>query len=274
MKGARIGICICLLLCSLVLLMPTGVSATDMDEGKCGDNVYWKYELDGTLTISGTGEMWIFYSAEGPWAAFTTSVKRVIIEDGVTSIGEYAFRDFENLSYVQIPESVLSIGGAAFLNCTALTEITLPSGITKIYFSTFSGCASLIGIVLPDGVTGIAPGAFEGCTSLEYIVIPAGLVGIGYDAFKDCSNLWHILYRGNKGQWKNLTIPIYHADDQDNADALEDVKVHYGARWRKQIDPTTDLCKICRRNIIFSVLFVAAAVFVVVKIIRRRNRLF
>ena len=300
MKKLTVCLSVLLALCCCVLLLPSQVSATGMDEGKCGDYVYWKYDLDGTLTISGIGKMWTFYTGEGPWAAFSAAVKRVVIEDGVTSISQYAFRDFENLSTVQIPDSVQEIGGAAFYNCTALTEITLPSGITEIAFSTFygcsalraivlpdgveeiaasgfEGCTSLEYIVLPDGVEGIADSGFEGCTSLEYMVIPASLRGMGEDALKDCTSLGHIFYCGRKGQWKNLTNPITlspFCGDEDVAVVLKAAKVHCGVRWRNQFDPDTDLCKICLRNIVIPVALAAVAVLVAVKLIRRRNRLF
>ena len=112
----------------------------DVQTGSCGDNV--KYSLDtstGVLTISGTGKM-TDYSAEDCPFNNRAYIKSVIIENGVISIGNYAFSYFGSLTNVTIPNSVTSIGYDAFNYCESLTSVTIPDSVTSIGDWAFSGC--------------------------------------------------------------------------------------------------------------------------------------
>ena len=166
------------------------------------DNLTWTLDADGTLTISGTGAMKDYDNGDNRSPVYNNSdVKKIVIEDGVTSVGDYAFRSCNNLTSITIPDSVTSIGNSAFYNCSSLTSITIPDSVTSIGTATFSGCKNLTSITIPDSVTSIENSEFVGCknltritipdscTSLTSITIPDSVISIGDAAFKYCSNL-------------------------------------------------------------------------------------
>ena len=183
--------------------------------GTCGENLTWKLE-DGALTISGTGAMTDYSPIQGPqlpWAA--AKIKSVVVESGVTSIGDFAFAGQVGLTSITIPDSVTSIGDYAFYNCSSLASIAIPDSVTSIGSNIFYGCSSLKSITIPDSVTNIGEGAFCGCAGLADddgfvivrnmlygyfgkgadVVVPTGVTGIDKDAFYGCSSL------------KSITIP-------------------------------------------------------------------
>ena len=156
-------------------------------------NLTWKLDADGTLTISGTGAMKNYKDGnQSPASQKKDSTKKVVIEDGVTSIGKYAFKGCSGLTSITISDSVTSIGNYAFYNCSSLTDIVIPSSVTSIRSSTFYGCSSLTSITIPDGVTSIGNYAFSNCSSLKSVTIPNSVTSIGNFAFKGCSGLTSI----------------------------------------------------------------------------------
>ena len=161
---------------------PAGASV--VASGTCGENLTWKLNDEGTLTISGTGEM-----TDSPWRDSYDEIKKVIIKDGLTSIDGSAFFNCSNLMSITIPDSVTSIGGSAFFNCSDLTSITIPDSVTSIGHSAFDGCSSLTSIVIPDGVTSIGRYVFYECSSLASIVIPDSVTSIGAYSFLNCISL-------------------------------------------------------------------------------------
>ena len=185
-----------LILCAMLMT----VSAADVVfSGKCGDNVTWTLDSDDTLTISGSGNMYNYdydndydyddYAYPAPWYSYRNTIRNVVIKDGVTSIGEYAFYKCSKLTSVTIPNSVTNIGGFSFNYCSSLTGINLPDNITKISHDTFSGCTSLKNIIIPDSVTVIGSYAFYNCSSLTNVTLPDRLTAINERAFYHCSSL-------------------------------------------------------------------------------------
>ncbi len=199
-------------------LLPATVLAADIvDSGTCGaegdgSNLTWTLDSDGVLTISGSGDMYDYYSSSAPWHGSSSRVKSAVIAEGVTSIGEYAFYDCRSLTSVTIPDSVTSIGEWAFSNCTSLTSVTIPDSVTSIGEWAFSYCTSLTSVTIPDSVTSIGReafykcesltsvtipdsvtlidnGAFQGCTSLTSVTIPDSVTSIGKEAFSYCQSL-------------------------------------------------------------------------------------
>ena len=139
-----------LLLCAVPLglgLVDTAYAAETANSGTCGDNVTWMLTSDGTLTISGTGAMTDYYnSGATPWHSVCSQIKSVIIEDGVTRIGNYAFSYCDALAGVTIPDSVTTIGDQAFKDCKALTSMAIPGSVTMIGDWAFDGCGALTDI--------------------------------------------------------------------------------------------------------------------------------
>ncbi len=162
--------------------------------GKCGDNLTWKLVENGTLTISGTGEMYDFDEEEGlyaPWYDFRESITKLVIENGATTIGNYAFHGCKNLATVSIPDSVELFGAYAFWGCNSLQAIKIPESQPIIFGYTFSGCSSLTSITIPEGVQRIGERAFAG-SGLTSITIPDSVTFIGNYAFKMCTDLTEV----------------------------------------------------------------------------------
>ena len=136
-----------------------------VSSGTCGTDLTWELLSDGTLKISGTGEM----IALPRWYSARESIKKIIIDDDVTSIG-----------------------AAAFMNCSNLSEVVIGCGVTKIESDAFYGCISLENIDIPSGVTEIASEAFFGCTNLKYVSIGSGVMTLGSQVFRDCPSLFQI----------------------------------------------------------------------------------
>ncbi len=211
------------LIAAMAMLIVCGWALADTS-GTCGENLTWTLTEDGLLTISGTGEMTDYDYTGGPWRS---RPQQVVIEDGVTSIGDYAFANCSNLESITIPDSVTSIGKRTFSFCSSLTSITIeegnpayssvdgvlfdregielitcpggktgsytiPSTVTSIGNYAFFECSNLESITIPNGVTGIGECAFAYCYSLESITIPDGVTSIGVYAFDDCSSLTSI----------------------------------------------------------------------------------
>ena len=229
-------LCVCLIITLFSGAGLFSVSAATYS-GTCGDNVTWSYDASTyTLTISGTDEMSNYshsYNSAGtsaPWSQYYNTIKSLIIEDSVTSIGGYAFRNHTGLTSVTIPDSITSIGNYAFEGCTRLkkvnyigdianwckisfagpdsnplyyahnlyindelvTDLIIPNSVTSISNYAFCSCTGLTSITIPDSVTEIGGVAFYGCTGLTSITIPDSVTSIGYSAFAGCTGFTSI----------------------------------------------------------------------------------
>ena len=155
-------------------------------DGTCGTNVYYSYDSSTkTLHFFGTGSI----ENNSSWNSYHEDIKTVVIDNGVTSIGDHAFEGCTSLANITIPGSVTSIGDHAFEGCTSLTSITIPNSVTSIGDHAFEGCTSLTSITIPNSVTSIGDQAFDDCESLTSITIPNSVTCIGDFAFYDCTGL-------------------------------------------------------------------------------------
>ena len=193
---------------------PTPPSETIVASGTCGDNLTWKLDDEGTLTISGTGAMTDYTkSGVAPWNKDYEEIRFVVIENGVTTIGEYAFENCTLLESVAISDSVEKIGKYAFSGCSALKRISLPDSIAQIGDYAFRA-SGLEAVKIPEGVTLLGEGMFARCPNLQTvelpstlqtireiafigsglnkIVLPENLKYIGYECFYECTNLEEI----------------------------------------------------------------------------------
>ena len=210
-------------------LLPAAVLAADIvDSGTCGaegdgSNLTWMLDSKGALTIRGTGEMAHYgknYRDACLRAPWPTDIKTVTIENGVTSIGGYAFYSCEELAAITIPDSVTSIGMSAFEDCESLAAITIPGGVTRISQNAFSSCWNLTDIVIPKSVTSIGVSAFYDCRKLTAIIIPGNVTSIGKRAFSGCDALKDIYYAGSEAQWTSAIT------DRGTVELGDDVTVH------------------------------------------------
>ena len=150
----------------------------------------WKLDDQGTLTISGNGEMDDFTDdSEEAWRKYKTNICSVVIDKGVTSIGYYAFYNCSSMTSVTIPDSVTSIRYRAFDGCSGLTSVTIPDSVTYIDIDAFWGCSGLTSVTIPGSVTSIRDSAFYGCSGLTSVIIPDSLSSIDYGTFWHCSGL-------------------------------------------------------------------------------------
>ena len=144
-----------------------------------------------TLTISGSGKMkdWIG-GGSGDYHSdtYVGFIQKIIIEDGITYIGQHAFAKCSGLTSVEIPNSVTSIGGWAFRDCSSLEKVEIPNGITSLETNIFESCIRLKEITIPNSVTSIGNDAFFGC-GFETIEIPNSVTSIGESAFAGCTKL-------------------------------------------------------------------------------------
>ena len=169
----------------LLIALLMGLSANAEKSDSCGPNLKWHLTDDGVLTITGKGKMYDYHSYHrAPWR--NSGVKRIIIGDSVTTIGNYAFSGCSSLTSVNIPNSVTTIGEYAFRDCSSLTSVTIPNSVTTIGKSAFHGCSALISVTIPNSVTTIGDDAFSGCTSLTSVNIPNSVTTIGSSAFSGC----------------------------------------------------------------------------------------
>lgn len=169
MKHAKQCLSILLVLLMLCTSVPLVFSAT-VDSGTCGDNVMWTLDDTGTLTISGTGEMDDYY-LNTPWEQNKDLIKSVIIQDGVTSIGKYAFYECESLESATMGNYVKTIALGAFRGCTCLDEVTMSSSIETISAQAFAFCTSLSSISIPSSIANISSTAFVKCSALNQVFI-------------------------------------------------------------------------------------------------------
>lgn len=148
-------------------------------------------------TLLDTGVMYFYLRVDPSYGGepedfdfeYKDRVTEIIIEEGITGIGEYAFEGYTNLKKVTIPSTVKVIRQNAFRNCTSLTNIKLPDNITEIESGAFEDCTSLKTIRLPANLETIPLWGFRGCTSLETVEIPDGVTEIGSSAFRNCREL-------------------------------------------------------------------------------------
>lgn len=167
---------------------------TDAPSGKCGENVNWELK-DGVLTISGTGDMANFSADDVPWAKKRITITSVIIEEGVTRIGQCAFFQCTNMTSVSIPNSVMYINASSFAHCSALTSLTIPGNVADIQGFAFGDCSGLTAITCKAATPPTMPteyGPFEGVDKSIPVVVPDASVKAykEADGWKDFTNLF------------------------------------------------------------------------------------
>ena len=135
----------------------------------------------------------------------------LIIGNGVTEIGDYAFYGCSSLTSVTIGDSVTSIGNSTFNNCSSLTSVTMPDSVTTIGYSAFRSCSSLTSVTIPDSVTTIGNDAFYNCNSLTSVTIGDSVTTIGNDAFWLCSSLTSV-YINDIAAWCNISFGNLHSN--------------------------------------------------------------
>ena len=246
---------------ALILCLPflTGSVMADepefVDSGTCGENLTWTLDSEGTLTISGEGDMYNYgdnrYNSgkPAPWSSYRSNITHVVVESGVTSIGNCAFgqyqsvginppviRTYSSIQTVSLPDTVISIGDNAFSGCQSLQQINMPtqlnsvgvmaffecSALTHIEFpdtcvtlgySLLENCINLKSVRLPEGLEAIPNFMVAGCDDLEAIDIPDTVTSIGGYAFHRCYSLKEIVIPAGVTEIADYTFPTFSLTD-------------------------------------------------------------
>ena len=191
------------------------------DEFECGDNLMWSLSEEGVLTISGTGAMDDFaFERDVPWYRFKDKVKSIVIEDGVTSVGNNAFPYCINATAVMMANSVEKIGDYAFKNGYNIVDLTLSNKLTSVGKEAFSSCSKITSLDLPETLTTTGHYAFSGCKALTSLTIPGSLKTIDGYAFAGCSGLTEVTISDG--------VKSIQAGAFQNCTALASVHIPYG----------------------------------------------
>ncbi len=242
----------------MVILFAFSASALS-ETGQCGDNVYWNYDSStGEVVISGSGPMYDYEDyIYSPFYNHRSSIKKVVIKDGVTSIGDYAFYACKTLTIVTISDSVTRIGKNALSYCDNINSITvgenntnyssdscgvlfnkektilfkypsgnkrtsyeIPNWVTSIDDYAFYYSKSLTSIIIPNTVASIGDYGFYKCEELKSIIIPDSVTDIGEIAFGGCENLESVVIGAGVTTIENRTF--------DSCYSLKDVSIPDG----------------------------------------------
>ena len=166
-------------------------AAVKPDSGNCGTNLSWYFDGNSTLTIKGYGAMQNFVYdtsknyTDNPWYKYRTYIKKVVLPNGITSIGNYAFVWGSKISEIVWPTdgNLKTIGSYAFYECDGLTRIALPNGVTSVGAYAFAYCSYVTSISLPGSLKTIGKYGFA-YTAVTSISLPSGLTTIGVEAFR------------------------------------------------------------------------------------------
>lgn len=153
--------------------------------GTCGAEVRWHFNQEsGELTICGTGPMTDYFSeTETPWYDYQEKIKKLLVEEGVTTLSDYGFAGCSNMKEIVLPSTMEILGTYSLRDCAALTEVKVPEGVRLIGAKVFSVCAGLKKIYLPLSLKAVDMKAFEKTTELKEVV-----------------------YAGNSSQWNQIRI--------------------------------------------------------------------
>ncbi len=188
-----------------------------------GSNLTYTLDNSGTLTISGTGAMADYSSTNlTPWSSYNTSITKVVINEGVTSVGNYAFNTYSSITEISLPNTLTRIGNYSFDNCQNITSVVIPNSVTEIGSSAFYNCNKVTGTTIPASVTKIGmyafnnwavtsigpddgdydikyqwtdkipDNAFYGCSLITDVTIPGTITEIGSNAFASNRNLKNV----------------------------------------------------------------------------------
>lgn len=196
-----------------------------IESGSCGENAFWKFFSDGTLEISGTGQI-----ESVPWTGdhdFLDGIVRLIISDGITSIPEDCFFGAENLVSAILPDSITVINDNGIRQCSNLILEHLPADLTYLGFSAFCDCNSIAITKMPVGLVYVGDYQFRECFGLQKIYFYSTPV-IERNAFVRCYNLTDIYVPWAEGEVDGAPWRA------DNA------TIHYNTQYDANGEPITE----------------------------------
>lgn len=181
--------------------------------------------------------------------------RRVIIEDGVTTLGIGAFADSPNLVEVILPETLTDLGFATFMNCHNLQRINIPDNIKVINQMTFYRCSSLTEIELPGQLEEIYLGAFFGCCNLRYVALPDSVKTVGDQTFGGCKcidqlihDYPHLIKHANVLDYETEDLIRIFKENLNDADFFDLVHNLNGNHWASLLVNIPELAYRCPWN--------------------------
>ncbi len=167
--------------------------------------ITWTLDNNGTLTVSGSGDMQGYSIGKSPIKYYENKIKSVIISDGITKIGARAFRDMTYLKSVTLGKDVTEISYEAFLGCSSLTDVSLNEGLEIIGSFAFSG-TPISQISLPSTLTKLDNRVFKDCKNLNNVVLPDSVTYTGYELFMNCTSLSNFKWSVGCSWFNSLTF--------------------------------------------------------------------
>ena len=138
---------------SISLTSQTAYAIEEVASGTCGNNITWTFDNEGILSFQGEGEIPDYKPSKRPWNTYIIDVQKIIVNEGITRIGDCAFYQDLNLIEISLPKSLTSIGKSAFAYCNALQHVTLPDNVTSVDPYAFDYCRGLESVNLPNNLT-------------------------------------------------------------------------------------------------------------------------
>ena len=191
MKKRLISLALAIILAFSCLPQFTLPASAANTSGKCGRSATWSFDTStGTLTISGTGAVWM--SMQDSWDPYRDQIKSVVVEPGILELGSHAFSYCEKLQSVSLPKTLVSMIDMVFYKCTSLKSIDLPDSIINMGGGVFEECTSLTSLKYPKNLEAVWAQSLRGCTSLTSVTLPPNVKTIMCRAFQDCTKLTSI----------------------------------------------------------------------------------
>lgn len=198
---------------------PDAIGSGEGVKQQCGDDLWWTY-ADGTLSITGSGDMWDYTTATLPWKDCKADITKVELPEGLTSISASAFARTQ-ITEIAIPDGVRFIESSTFDACRALTTVQLPAELINIGNSAFMSCSNLKevkGLSSASNLRVVEEAAFYDCSSLKEAVFPTSLERLGNMVFSNCTSLERV---GINGSVTQLGSDVF-----ANCSSLKDVELN------------------------------------------------
>ena len=196
MKRLRRWVPLIAMLALAISLACFPASAADEIAGADFNNgtMHWEISADGVLSITGTGNMPDYSeTVNAPWYAYRSQIGSIVVGEGVTGIGSYAFYQCNQAVTVSLPDTLEKLGAYCFSGCKMLKAAVIPEGISEIPSDCFYECFALETVELPDSIRSFGSSAFYLCGSLREIEIPEGVTALNAsNLFRGCNALQSI----------------------------------------------------------------------------------
>ena len=180
-------------------------TAATPPETEEGGRITWGIDRDsGELVISGSGAMENYLIGKAPWNSYRWTIRRIVVEEGVTGIGSYAFYGCSKLTELVLPRSLRRIGDNAFGYCPKLAALSLPDQLEEIGENAFKFCSALEELALPASLKLVRQGAFLSCVNLKRLTVSPRDLRIKNGAFSFCTQLAEVVFGGTRQEWERI----------------------------------------------------------------------